>query len=690
MDFIPSPPTTAITLPAYKKQVTRARRKTRKVTTDVDVIAWDGEGFDDPEHDNRHTYALLASSLGTELKERYGLRSIDILKHVWQVGRAHKNALHVMYGANYDWNHWIKDIDYDTAKAVAKGHPITLGPYTVRYNSIWFEITRQNTTVTIWDVWKFWQQPFADALKGMFPDFDELSFIEEFKELRGRFEWSFMDRIAAYNRAELRGLVMMTQQLFKDLEIAGVPVPSYLTGAGALAGALLRRFHVNKHIGDQTFGSSEVKEAVLNAFAAGRVDAWKIGYHQGTCYQHDLRSAYPRAMVDLPSMASGEWVKTDKVTPNWEDRMSVWLVQWNYVPGVEHNCKYAEPPTRRYYPFFYRTRSGNIMFPPSGMGWQWWPEVMTAMSLGWKFKVLAGYTWYSEHPDIYPFDWIPRLYHQRAALKAAGKEGPQRVLKYGLNALYGKLAQARGYTADSPPALQNLAWAGWVTSATRARIMDVAHRSPNDVIYQMTDSVMALKRLNVDEGTNLGQWEIEECEAVLVAQAGVGSTWKHGKEVAKYRGFDVGAINAQEILNTWEINHQCGWENPVQTTVRRPVMLNTAVETEDRFRDWGQWQDASRDLDIYGGNGKRIGSVLGRVKPWQELCDLEPAPIATSENGPVCWHEYVDWCEMKNLDPVSTTYAPKYEKEDPWTLPEVQGKLALDHLNSDIDDGRNR
>lgn len=650
---------------------------------ELDIVAWDGEGYD--AEDGRHRYALLASSLGTEIRNPAGLRTLPILEHVWRVGRARPTALHVVYGAQYDFDWWVHDLTIDSARALKRGHPVAIGPYTVRHNGVWFELTRENHTVQIWDVWKFWQQPFVDALRGAFPDFDQLPLIEEFKELRGRFSWELMDRIAEYNRAELRGLVMMMHRLFDDLNVAGIPAPAYLTGAGALAGALLRKFHVTNHIGDQHFGNPEVEEAVLRAFAAGRADPWQIGNYDGTCYQHDLRSAYPRAMIDLPSMAEGEWVWRTKLSHEWEDRMSVWLVRWNYVGGVNGTQKHPKPPTNRYYPFFYRTRTGSILFPPSGMGWQWWPEVATARELGWKFDILGGWVWQPADPDCYPFEWVPLIYQQRAALKTAGKEGAQRVLKYGINALYGKMAQARGYTRDRPPSLQNLAWAGWVTSATRARIMDAAHQSPDTVIYQMTDSVMSTVKLNVTEGTGLGEWEIEECSRALVAQAGVGSLWKNGKEVPKYRGFDAGSITADAITQTWKDNHKLGWAHPLQTSVRRPVMLNTAIESDDWFADWGQWLDKSRDLHIYGGDGKRQGAIFQSMKPWQQLCPLDPSPIAIDEHGnALSWREYADWCAEHNADPLSSRYEPKYESSDPWSLPEVRG--TLDKLDSDMDD----
>ena len=650
---------------------------------EIEVVAWDGEGFDEG---NWHRYALLACGVGTEegpiimgpeLRERNGLRSMQLLKLIWDVASARPYAVNVMYGAGYDWDNWIKDVDLETARAIRAGHPVRIGPWTVRNNGIWFELGMGHGSsfrrITVWDMWKFWGTGFERALRETFPDFHGLGVIKQFKEVRGRFTWEMMDEVAHYNRLELEGLIMLTRQFFDDLGVAGVPAPSFLTGAGALAGALDRKYGIPAHVGDQHFDSPMVEDAVLRAFSAGRIEAWQIGHvpevfgpsgkREVTIWQHDRISAYPTAMLDLPSMAEGswEWVDGPAVSEDWVDRMSVFLVRWDYVskPG----------PTTRYYPFFYRTPQGNILYPPDGLGWQWWPEVVTARQLGWKFKVLGAWRWRVAErlADVRPYAWVPMLYAQRAQLKAAGKEGAQRVLKYGLNALYGKMVQARGAVYGHPPANQNFAWGGWVTSHCRAQIMWAAHQNPEAVLYQMTDSVVSLEQLDVPVGKGLGYWEVEERVRAVIAQAGVGSTWCNGckehpdgGEHAKYRGFDPETITADTILEAWEANHYAGWQHPVTCEVRRPVTLAEAVLSEERWVEFGNWLDQDRELDVYGGGGKRLALGWEAWRPWERPYPLTPAIWVGDDPGHV---------------PISARYEPAWATDDPWNLPEVMGRL---------------
>lgn len=673
----------------------RERRRRRRPDLEIEIIAWDGEGFDE---DGRHRYALLACNVGTEegpiltgpeLRDRDGIPSMKLLDLVWRMAIARPQALHVMYGAGYDWDHWIRDVTYDTGKALRAGHPVQLGPWTVRSNGLWFEIAqghgKQYRRTIVWDMWKFWGTGFEPALKATFPDFYGLDIIKKFKETRGRFSWDMIDEVAHYNRLELEGLIMLTRQFFDDLGVAGVPAPSFLTGAGALAGALDRKFGIPKHVGDQHFTDAKVEDAVLRGFSAGRIDAWQIGMvrpfpnKEARVFQNDRISAYPTAMLDLPSMAEGEWVWREgpDVPFDYEHRMAVYLVRWDYVskPG----------PTDRYYPFFYRTRHGNVLYPPAGVGWQWWPEVVTARDLGWEFQVIGGWEWVVAERlrEFRPYAWVPMVFAQRQALKAAGKEGPQRVLKYGLNALYGKMCQSRGAVYHKPPANQNYAWAGWVTSNCRAQIMYAAHQAPHSVLYEMTDSVVSTEPLDIPVGSGLGFWEVEERTGALIAQAGVGSTWcarckEHpdGGEHPKYRGFDHDSVTAQAILDMWEFNKFAGWQHPVSCQVRRPITLAEAVLSEERWTEFGNWEDSNRDLDIYGGAGKRLAIGWEDWEPWLRTYPLTPAAAFTHAGGaPLTLPELEHYCLTTGLDPLSAPYEPSWSETDPWSLPEVMGRF---------------
>jgi hypothetical protein len=607
-----------------RRQSERRWRKNRQAVDEIEIIAWDGEGMGREEH----KYVLLANSLGSKLRasddgETWGggpLGRLDteaILDLVWKTGLANPSAVHVMYGATYDWNNWLWRADKPTAEWLHQGRPVKLGTYTAKFNGLWFEVTRNRRTIMVWDVWKFWAQGFAPALEDALPDFHGLPIIRKFKDLRGGFTQEMMPEVEQYNDLELEALVLLVRKLFQDLADAKIRRPGYLTGAGAIAGSILGQLGVSEH-NEQP--PAAVMDALLRAFSAGRIEALKIGTHIGPFWTNDVRSAYPYAMKDLPSMKDGEWAWREgpDVAEDWDDRMSVWHVEWDYTVD--------RPPTRRFYPLFFREPSGMVHYPIAGEGWYMWPEIVTALALGWPIKVHGGWVLKQADPSIYPFRKLPGLFKHRQWLKDNGFPGAQRVLKYGLAAVYGKTCQARGSTPDKPPRFQNFGWSAWTTSHCRATMLEAMMQDPDSVVYVMTDSVATTKQLDIKVGHELGEWEVEEYERAMVVQAGVGSLWKDGERIIdKYRGFDRGSIDPNKIIEQWKLNAESKKRDPITTWSPRPVTLGTALASDEWFLLWNSWQDTKRDLDVYGGDGKRtLQREVYKIKPWAELIDLEP------------------------------------------------------------------
>jgi hypothetical protein len=592
---------------------------------DIEIIAWDGEGMGHEDH----KYVLLANSQGLKLRASddgatWGggpLGKLDteaILDLVWRTGVANPGAIQVMYGATYDWNNWLWRADRPTAEWLHQGRPVKLGSYTAKFNGLWFEVSRNRRTVMVWDVWKFWAQGFAAALEDAFPDFHGLPTIRKFKDLRGGFTQEMMPEVERYNDLELEGLVLLVRRLFQDLADAKIRRPGYLTGAGAIAGSILGQLGVSEHNAQPP---PHVMDALLRAFSAGRIEALKIGTHDGPFWVHDLRSAYPHAMATLPSFKDGEWEWREgpDVAEDWDDRMSVWHLEWDYSRGQ------SAPPTRRFYPFFFREAGGMVHYPIAGEGWYMWPEVVTAHALGWEFKVHGGWVHRAGSEEL-PMRKLPGLFRHRQWLKDNGFPGAQRVLKYGLAAVYGKTCQARGSTPDKPPRFQNFGWAAWTTSHCRASVLEVMSQDPEAVVFVMTDSVAATRRLDVKEGHDLGEWEVEQYDRAMVVQAGVGSLWKGGERTTdKYRGFDRGAIDPDKIVEQWKANARTGARTAIETWSPRPVTLGTALTSDEWFALWNTWQDTKRDLDLYGGDGKRtLQRDIHDIRPWLRLVDLEP------------------------------------------------------------------
>jgi hypothetical protein len=614
-----------------------------------EVVAWDGEGWGHP----KHVYGLLANSLGSKLRAPRldrSLRTRDILDLVWRTGVAHPDAYQITYGGTYDWNHWIADVDRRTAEEIDKGNSVTLAGFEVTYNGVWFEVKRSGYWVTVWDVWKFWGCGFEKAVRETWPDFHGLPTIRKFKGLRSKFDELVaagrLDEIEEYNDLELEAMVGITQRMFHHLEEARIRRPTALTGAGAIAGSLLVQHQVTKHVERPP---DEVMPAVYSANFGGRAECWRYGV--GELWVHDIRSAYPNALPMVPSLAGGtwEWAEGDRLSEDWDQRFSVWKVQWGYSYGDD-----MESPTQRGYPFAYRDHGGHVLFPAAGHGWQWWPELVTARALGYEFEVIGGWI-FTPLSHKAPFAWMRMRYEQRRRLRLEGKTGAVRLLKYGLNATWGKTSQARGYTAERPPPHHSMAWAGWTTSHCRAQILDAASQDWDSIVYMMTDSIAATRRLDLEEGDDLGQWEITHYNRAMVLQAGVSFLWQDNGwrgsnseedecehcdkahpagwcRVDKFRGFDKGSIDPDGVIRTWRANATSRLKAPMLVPSSRPVTLGSALASDDWFAKWNTWQEHWRELDIYGGDGKRWAPTWFDQKPWLRFEPLRPFGLLTLDD----------------------------------------------------------
>lgn len=609
-----------------RKLEQRWRKNRKKNPLEPDqVIAWDGEGWGHPSH----VYGLLASSQGVKLVTpdlTKSLRTRQILDVVWRTGVSYPEAYQVTYGGTYDWNHWLGDIDQRTAEAIHAGNPVALAGFEVVFNGIWFEIRRSGYWVTVWDIWKFWGCGFAQAVEENLPDFHGLATIREFKGLREKFDELVakgeLDSIIRYNDLELEAMVQLTLKMFQDLETARIRRPRALTGAGALAGSLIVQHQVTQHIEKPP---DEVYEAVVRANFGGRIEAWRYGV--GELWVNDLKSAYPYNMRFLPSLTGGTWRWEDDLSEAWEDRFSVWHVKWEYTYGSQ-----MKTPTDRGYPFPFRDKGGSVSFPPAGEGWYWWPEVVTAKNLGFEFEVVGGWVFEPLVPQLKPWGFLDIRFEQRRRLTAAGLKGAARLIKYAMNAAWGKTSQARGYTADRPPAHHSLAWAGWVTSYTRAQILQAASQDWDSVVYMMTDSVATTHPLKLNEGDGLGEWEIAHYDKAMVLQAGVCFLWEGEKRVDKFRGFDKDSISPEAVERAWRANAKNKERAPLLVPSSRPVTLGSALASDDWFLKWNTWQQHWRELDLYGGDGKRWAPTWATQKPWRRLEPLRPWGFLTLED----------------------------------------------------------
>jgi hypothetical protein len=215
--------------------------------------------------------------------------------------------------------------------------------------------------------------------------------------LRGDFRTKEIEPIREYMTGELRQLAVRMEQIRAALAELGLH-PTSWHGPGAVASSLIMKYKIKDHFGDDI--STVVAEGspqwfAHHSFAGGRIELMRQGYVKAAYLAaYDLSSAYPAGAVELPSLApgSGQWVHKTKEELQFKNlkqlreiientsMVSMFQVRWHFpvfeklgtmCPNPQLNIltPYDDPTAMSvpFYPLWYRTNSGRILCPNSGL-----------------------------------------------------------------------------------------------------------------------------------------------------------------------------------------------------------------------------------------------------------------------------------------------------------------------------------
>jgi DNA polymerase type B, organellar and viral len=465
----------------------------------------------------------------------------------------------------------------------------------------------------LWDVAGFFTGTFVKVIEEWLgADYVDLPLIRKFKDLRGEFDKEDPDDIARYNLAEVKALELIMKKLHGALGHPDVGLKlARWDGSGAVASAIFGKANIKKHLQDTDVLYPAVHEAARYAFAGGRIEMGELGFTMEPVYHADINSAYPSAMCQLPSLASGQWKHGIGGVP--PRGFTLVRVFWHF------------PADLKYYPFFWRSEHGSIVFCQAGEGWYWFPEYEVACEYDAHYKangiqVLEWWHWEADS-DEKPFaSFINPMYTRRLELKDLKRDGAaQIVLKLGLNSLYGKLCQQLGAVIDEngvlikkPPFFQ-IEYAGFITSYTRAKLLRDIIPQLDSVISFATDAVFSHAELPMAKSKALGGWGKEKHDGMVAIAPGVYTlidgeeqkSWTRGYPNANARG-DFEAVKQ-------------AWENSETKLKLKPrshmITLKEALRSEELWPFRGCFRLKERQQTLDGSNAKRQPVDLETAKP---------------------------------------------------------------------------
>lgn len=594
------------------------------------IVAWDGEGANVQLLDGstRQLYVLLANSKGQHVLDPLGLSTTACLDFLCD--NASDKDINVIFGGSYDANMILADLPRVAIQRLWTEGQCSYQDFYIKYT--WrkclivkrrnpFRPTQWSGGIVLWDVLGFFQQTFVRTVEEWLPDVD-IDWLASMKAGRGQFNLEDLSEITRYCHFECELLVRVCKALFDSFDAAGVRLTRF-DGAGAVAAALLRQHKVDRHQGVR---AQPVASAAQYAYAGGWIEAPKIGnLVAGTVYQYDINSAYPSVIRNLPCLEHGEWI----YNAGWSPEMG---------PSIVH-VHWDLPEDRPFYPFFYRTHDGRILFPREGEGWHWDTEVSAGIrAYPSGVDVLECWEW-KQVCDHRPYEWVDEVYADRLRFKAAGNKA-EYPLKLGMSSLYGKMAQQSGWArTGKPPRYHCLPWAGMVTAQTRSRLFEAGMQHPESVIAFCTDAIITLEEHDLDLGNQLGQWTGRRFDGVTIAQPGVYFLRYEGQEWAsKFRGFDPGSLNRDAIVGCW-----LGDRTQFQAEVTRFVGAGSALRGAASWPKWRTWETTPRSLDITP-TGKRL--PLPGVPVHEYSWSLVPTLAAPNMTPDVISTQYpLEWVE---------------------------------------------
>lgn len=249
-----------------------------------------------------------------------------------------------------------------------------------------------------------------------------------------------------------------------------------------------------------------------------------------------------------------------------------------------------------------------------------------------RLTILESWTW-EPRCDHQPFAFIPPLFEQRRIWKREGK-GAEKVLKLGLNSLYGKCAQHVGGAEGQAPAWHQLEWAGWTTSVTRAALYTAAMQAPNDIVFLATDGIYSTAPLQLELGKQLGQWDYQQHEGLTAVQSGVYWVDNADGVDAYHRGFDPESISRARVLAGWRRGQRA-----ITAHSTRFIGMGQALAGGQQWDRWRQWVAAPRLLQLSPLGTKRTDIAL-HPKPAAGLIPTaatEPDEGGLSAPAPLPW-----------------------------------------------------
>lgn len=527
-------------------------------------------------------YALMRCSDGRELVSQKELRSQQIFDWLSE-GEGLKR--YSIFGLNYDANMWLRDLPHSHLKRLWETNSALWNGWQINWIPAKFfqakSLTEKRGFIAE-ESWGFFQTSFIKALEMYNIDCPDV--IEWGKQERVDFTRADLDRASEYCLAETRALRDLMGIVRDRSAKVGLKPPSWI-GPGSLAAQLLKRGGVQAHHckdRDMPECRSEfipnARDAPCYAYFGGRIEATARGRYK-KAYAYDLSSAYPHAMLSLPSLTDCRCKYTREFD---ESKHGIWRVRWD--------------TQRKIAPFPVRQKT-EIWYPGIGEGWYHTREVAAAARTfdAEEVQIIEGYELTITVADK-PFEFIQDAYCERVHLLREGDMAGQ-MLKLAMNSCYGKLVQSQARAVNGKPAVprwRQMWWGGEITAITRARLLDAVALSKQPPLLISTDGLIVEDTIPLlaTSVAELGGWEVTEIFDLEVLGPGIYAySTEDGERHVKSRGFLARSVDFDDLSKVILSNKPYSYDD------HRFIGVGAALMRKDMGL-WRKWEDGKRVLSV--------------------------------------------------------------------------------------------
>ena len=480
-----------------KRNARRRERRAAQRKAPKEFIGVDGEGGN---VGGSHIYNLLTIG-NLNLVGKPSLTTHECLRTIASLPN---DYIYVSYYFDYDVTMILRDLDQSVIQELLDRDSRTYGDRHVTVPITWNEFDIEympnkefrvrysgGNWVVINDVSSFFQCSFLKAITDWnIGTPEERKLIEEGKASRSEF-MELAQSTVDYNALEIRllqELMSSYRDVFYELGIR----PWKWQGPGQIATAVFKKYEVTKN--KDLALEEDFLIAAQSSYYGGWFEVSRFGLLEMPLWNYDINSAYPYAMLALPCLEHGQWVKTN-------DPHGLYLAHISWEGNTD----------MPWHSFPHRNKHGNISHPAIGSGWVWSHEIEQALP-GDDYQIDTAYM-YVKDCNCEPFNFVRTLYELR---KSLGKNSKGMALKTAINSLYGKLAQSVGN-----PSYSNPVWASLITSHCRAQILSAMRTNPSAIVMVATDGIYSTEPLEVPVSNQLGDWEMEEYGSMFIIQPGV-------------------------------------------------------------------------------------------------------------------------------------------------------------------------